>query len=164
MRIQFTSAAPWVNSGYGKPMRSLIPMLTEAGHDIGVAAFYGFRGTVAQMEIDGAPYKMYPPMAAPYFNDVIEHHVTDFNADLVITLQDVWILKNWGNRGLTWCPWMPVDSHPVTSSILKAITSCDTALVYTHWAEQELSDNGYENNRYLPLGVDTSIYKPMDKR
>jgi len=48
--------------------------------------------------------------------------------------------------------------------ILDALTSCHTALCYTHWAQRELDAKGYENNRYMPLGTDTNIYKPMDKR
>ena len=164
MRIMFTAAAPWVNSGYGKPMRSLVPMLTEAGHEVAIAAFYGFQGTVAEMEIGGVQVRVYPIMKASYFNDAIEHHARDFNADVVITLQDVWILQKWGTRGFTWCPWMPVDTHPVTDMILDSLTSCHTALCYTHWAQRELDAHGYENNRYMPLGTDTNIYKPMDKR
>lgn len=164
MRILFTGAAPWVNSGYGKPIRNLAPLLTNAGHDVALAAFYGFRGTVAEFEIGGSKLRVYPIMRATYFNDCIEHHVEDFKADVVITLQDVWILNEWGTRGFPWCPWMPVDSHPVTNAILDAITTCHTALCYTHWAQRELEANGYENNRYMPLGVDTDVYKPMDKR
>jgi len=76
----FTAAAPWVNSGYGKPMRSLVPMLTEAGHEVAIAAFYGFQGTVADMEISGIPVRVYPIMKAQYFNDGIEHHAKDFGA------------------------------------------------------------------------------------
>jgi len=164
MRIMFTSAAPWVNSGYGKPMRSLVPMLTEAGHEVAIAAFYGFQGTIADMEVSGVPVRVYPIMKASYFNDGIEYHVKNFKADVVITLQDVWILQNWGKRSFNWCPWMPIDTHPVTDMILDAMTSCHTALVYTHWAEDELNEHGYENNRYMPLGTDLNIYKPMDKR
>jgi len=164
MRILFTAAAPWVNSGYGKPMRSLVPMLTQAGHEIGLCAFFGFQGTVAEMEVGGVTLRVYPIMKASYFNDSIQHHVKDFNADIVITLQDVWILQNWGKRGFAWCPWMPVDSHPVTDMILDAMSSCHTALVYTRWAQTELNAHGFENNRYMPLGTDTKIYKPMDKR
>ena len=32
MRILFTGAAYWVNSGYGKPIRNIVPMLVDAGH------------------------------------------------------------------------------------------------------------------------------------
>ena len=164
MRIFFTGAAYWVNSGYGKPIRNIVPLLVRAGHKVALGAFYGFRGTVADMQIDDAPLRVYPLMKALYFNDAIEYHVKDWKADVVITLQDVWILKEWGSKGFKWCPWMPIDSHPVADVILKALTSCHTALCYTKWGQSELDAHGIENNRYMPLGVDTSVYRPMDKQ
>ena len=116
------------------------------------------------MQIQGRPIRVYPLLRAMYFNDAIEHHVKDFNADLVITLQDVWILKDWGSKGFPWCPWMPIDSHPVTQAILTSLTSCHTALCYTKWGQRELNEHGIENNAYMPLGVDMDIYKPLDQK
>lgn len=163
MRIMFTGAAPWVNSGYGKPIRNLVPLLTGLGHEVALCAFYGYRGSIAEMEIGGGKLRIYPMLEQPYFNDAIEHHVDNFKADIVITLQDVWILNNWGSKGFIWCPWMPIDTHPVTDMILHALINCHTALCYTKWAQEELNQNGYENNVYMPLGVDTEIYKPMNR-
>jgi len=159
----FTGAAPWVNSGYGKPLRYLIPRLHEAGHEQALCAFYGWGGTVTDTEISGVPLTIYPSARDGYFNDIIEHHMAAFEADVCISLQDVWILKNWGSKGFPWCPWLPVDTQPVSPAIVNAIEGCHTPLVWGDWAQRELSNAGWMNTRTIPFGVDLDIYKPRNR-
>lgn len=163
MRILFTGAAPWTNSGYGKPLRYLIPRLHAAGHDLGLAAFFGWSGATTDTDVGGAPLRIFPPARDNYFNDVIEHHAASFNADVVITLQDVWILDGWGKRDFVWCPWLPVDTHPVSPPILNAIEGCHTPLVWVDWAKQELQQHGWMQTRTIPFGVDLEVHQPRDQ-
>lgn len=164
MRIFVTGAAPWVNSGYGKPWRYLFPRLHAAGHDLAMAPFYGWRGNTSTIEIGGAPVKFYTLARDQFFNDVIEHHVADFKADVVITMQDVWTLNGWGEHKLRWCPNFPVDTQPVSKPILAAIEGCHTPLVNTQWAQRELFQHGWMNARYIPYSIDADIYKPGDRK
>jgi len=159
----FTGAAPWTNSGYGKPFRSVIPRLYKAGYEQALCAFYGWAGAVTETEVEGAPLRIYPSAKDGYFNDIIEHHASSFRADVVISLQDVWILNDWGNKGFPWCPWLPVDTHPVAPVIVKAIEGCHTPLVWVDWAKRELEGAGWMNTRKIPFGVELDIYKPGDK-
>ena len=163
MRIMFTGAAPWVNSGYGKPLRYLIPRLHEAGHEMALCAFFGLAGAMTDTDVGDAPLRIFPSARDGYFNDIIEYHVASFEADVVITLQDVWILKNWGSKGFPWCPWLPVDTHPVSPAILHAIEGCHTPLVWVDWAKRELERGGWMNTRTIPFGVDLDIYAPRDR-
>lgn len=164
MRLLFTGAAPWVNSGYGKPLRYLLPRLIDAGHDVALAAFFGWDGTLTDTDIDGRSLRIYPSGRNPYFNDIIEYHVRDWNADAVITLQDVWILEDWGKRDFVWCPWLPIDTHPVSPVILKAIEGCHTPITWGKWAREELVQHGWMQTRVIPFGIDLDIHKPADKR
>jgi glycosyltransferase involved in cell wall biosynthesis len=163
MRIMFTGAAPWTNSGYGKPLRYLLPRLHAAGHKLGLAAFFGWAGATTDTDIEGAPLRIFPPARDNYFNDVIDHHVKAFNADVVITLQDVWILQGWGKRDFVWCPWLPIDTHPVSAPILHAIEGCHTPLVWVDWAKHELQNHGWMQTRTIPFGVDLELHHPGDQ-
>lgn len=160
MKIFVTGAAPWVNSGYGKPWRYLFPRLHAAGHELAMAPFFGWRGNTSTIEIGGAPVKFYTLARDQFFNDVIEHHVAEFGADVVITMQDVWTLTGWGNYNFRWCPNFPIDTQPVSGAILEAIEGCQTPLVNTRWAQRELFQHGWMNARYVPYSIDTDIYKP----
>jgi len=162
-KLLTTGAAPWVKSGYGKPWTYLFPRLAKAGHELAMAPFFGWRGSVATVDIGGAPVKFYPLARDRFFNDIIEYHAADFGADVVITMQDVWTLNGWGQKGLTWCPNFPVDTEPVSDAILHAIEGCHTPLVNTRWAQRQLFEHGWMNAYYLPYGVDCSIFAPGDK-
>ncbi len=163
MRIMVTGASPWTKSGYGKPWMYLLPRLAEAGHELAMCPFYGWRGAVATVDIGGADVKFYPPAKNQFFNDIIDLHAADFEADVVITMQDVWTLGGWGQKDFTWCPNFPVDTQPVSKAILNAIEGCHTPLVNTRWAQRELFEAGWMNAHYLPYGVDCNIFTPGDK-
>lgn len=144
-------------------MRYLFPRLHEAGHEIALAAFYGYGGSTTNTNVGGAPVRIYPPARAGYFNDIIEYHAGSWRADAVISFQDVWILEHWGDRGFPWYPWMPVDTEPVSGAILDAIEGCQQPLAYCKWAQGELQEHGWPGAVHMPIGVDCELYKPMDK-
>lgn len=163
LKILWTGATPWTNSGYGKPGRYLFPRLHEAGHRNALAAFYGYQGATTMTQVAGTPLRIFGMARERFFNDIIEFHARSFEADVVISLQDVWILKDWGTpRGFVWCPRFPIDTHPVSSEILNAIEGCHTPLALTQWGQQELFEHGWPQARYIPHGVDLEIYRPRD--
>lgn len=164
MRLLFTGAAPWVNSGYGKPMRYLLPRLARAGHAVALAPFYGWQGATTVTTVGGEDVRLYPMAKDRYFNDVIEYHAKSFEADAVISLQDVWTLEHWGKRGFTWLPWLPVDCWPVSPPVLEGIRDCHMPLAYSQWGTAQLHDAGHLEARYMPFGIDTEIYRPADKQ
>lgn len=163
MRILFTGAAPWVNSGYGKPLRYLIPLLHEAGHQCAIAAYYGFMGGVADTGVGGAPARIYPPFKDLYFNDCIQMHAQDWQADVVISLQDVWLLDGWAHRGFNWLPWVPIDCDRVTPPAQQALAGCATPISMSKHGRDLLTRSGWPNARYVPFGVDLDTYRPGDK-
>ena len=83
MRLLWTGAAPWCQSGYGKPLRYLFPRLAAAGHEIALCAFYGWDGTTTETDVGGATVRIYPPARDGYFNDIIEYHAASWKAEAV---------------------------------------------------------------------------------
>lgn len=164
-RILWTGAAPWCNGSYGKPLRYVIPRFHAAGYDSAIACFYGFRGGVADMPLaDGTPVRLYPLVRDKYLNDIIQFHAKDFEADVVISFQDVWPLVGWGYpRDLVWMPWMPVDCAPVTPEIIKAIEGAYAPVSYSEWGRAQLEAAGYPTARHIPLGVDLDVCRPKDR-
>ncbi len=160
MKILWTGAAPWCNSGYGKPLRYLIPLLHAAGHESAIACYSGFTGTVANMQTGGAPVRLYPPFKTPYFNDSIELHAADWQAEVVISLQDVWLLDNWAARGIRWLPWLPIDCNRITEPVTKALQGCEMPLSMSQHGQRLLTEAGWSDARHIPMGVDLDIYRP----
>jgi len=111
------------------------------------------------------PVKLYPAVRETKLNDIIEYHARDFEADAVISFQDVWVLENWGyKRGFMWLPWMPVDTDPVTPRIAKALDGAYAPLCYSAWGTGKLLEAGWPTAKHVPLGVDLDIYRQMDQR
>ncbi len=164
MRLLFTGAAPWVNSGYGKPHRYLLPRLVRAGHECALACFYGYQGATTKTQIGGESVRLYPPGRQHYFNDIIEYHAHSFEADAVISLQDSWILEDWGEpRGFRWLPWMPLDCEPLTTVVIEALEGCHIPLSYSRWGQGLLADGGWPDARYVPFGVDLEMHRIRDQ-
>jgi glycosyltransferase involved in cell wall biosynthesis len=163
MKLLFTGAATWVNSGYGKPLRYLLPRLVRAGHECAIATYFGYNGAVTETNVDGEKVTLYPLARLSYFNDIIEYHAASFKADLVISHQDIWTLEAWGEKNFRWCPWFPVDTEPATRAVLEALEGASTPLSYSQRGADLLHEAGWGTARWMPLGVDLNIYRPMDR-
>lgn len=119
LRLLFHANAPWVKTGYGVQSNSLLPRLAKLpafaeGGEIALLAYYGIQGGVSEQEIgldvpvDRIKVECYPARSDPWGNDVIADHTVAFNADLVITLFDLWPLAaEFGWTGARWC--LPYD-------------------------------------------------------
>lgn len=164
MRLMFTGAAPWSNSGYGKPGRYLFPRLSRLGHEIALCPYFGYQGAISTTSVDGEPVRLYPPAISTHFDDIIEYHAASWQADAVITFQDVWTLDAWGKKDIpNWCPITMIDTHPVSQAVLDALEGARTPLAETRWGLEELSRAGWTSALYIPHGVDTALYAPGDQ-
>jgi len=137
----------------------VVPRLRDAGHDIAVSAFWGLQGGI--IEYDGV--RQYPAGFAPYGNDVIPLHARDFRADIVIALIDIWV---YGPELFKQCrvvPWSPVDHHPVPGPVLERFQRSFRVFAYSKFAVRALEEVGFTNVDYVPLGVETNEFKPMNK-
>lgn len=163
MRLFFVGPAFWCTSAYAKMVRNMLPRLSRLGHDMALGCFYGHRGATNETQVDGEPVRLYPPARHGYFNDIIEKHAADFKADVVVSICDVWVLKDWGRRDFLWAPWMPLDTEPIPTQVLEAIGGCFRPLCYSQWGVEQLRTAGWPTARYVPIGVDRKVYKPRDQ-
>ena len=163
MRLLWSAASPWCNSGYGKPLRNLIPLLHEAGHQSAIAPYSGYGGAASGVMVGGAPVKLYPPFKDAYFNDCIEMHAQDWQANVVISLQDVWVLQDWAERDFTWLPWLPIDTNRITEPVAKALDGCAMPLSMSKHGQGLLVEAGWLGAKHIPFGVDLEMYRPRSK-
>ena len=163
MRIMFQANAPWCSSGYGVQGKHLVPRLQALGHELAYFAFYGLQG--GMLNINGVP--IYPMGTTPWGQDIVSAHMRHFKADLLISLLDVWVLEGYGEQarkgGYLWCPWTPVDQEPVPSAVLNRLAGAHTVLPYARHAEREFQKAGVTNLHYIPHGVATTVFRPLDR-
>ena len=160
LRMLYSSNAFWSSSGYGVQGRSLLPRLAElpqfGGRDaIANFAWYGLQG--GEHTVDG--FRCYPAGIDPYGNDIIGAHTKNFGANIVVSLIDVWVMKNTANSiaPALWLPWLPIDHDPVPEKVLESLQGAYMPLTYSRWGHDMLKNAGVDNH-YIPHGIETTVF------
>jgi glycosyltransferase involved in cell wall biosynthesis len=161
LRLMFSSNAFWSNSGYGVQGKSLLPRLAQLPEfggvqNIAMFAWYGLQGGCHN--VNG--FQIYPAGVDAYGNDIIESHVKDFGANLVVTLIDTWVLKDTAQKvaPALWCPWLPIDHDPVPDMVLNSLAGAYMPLTYSKWGHEMLTNAGVTNT-YIPHGIEPEVFK-----
>ena len=156
----------WCPQGYGIQGKYLVPRLIREGHEVAVFAFYGIEGGIVEMPVDDLqggtiPVRHYPRGFDPYGNDVILQHAKDWKADIVVTLMDTWVLNPEIYSKLPWLAWMPVDHDPLPEQVRLRIPAMMRAIPYSRFGQDIIGMAGLKSS-YIPHGVETSVFKPLD--
>lgn len=161
LRMLYSSNAPWSNSGYGVQSRSLLPRLAQLPEfggieNIAMFAWYGLQGGIHNV----GGLRCYPAGMDPYGNDIIEAHTKNFNANIVVSLIDVWVMKDTANKvkPALWLPWCPIDHDPVPEAVISSLQGAHLTLSYSKWGRDMLNKIGVPNV-YIPHGVETNIFR-----
>ncbi len=158
MKIYFFSNAPWSLSGYGTQTNVFVPRLKELGHEISIGGFYGLQGSPRIWN----EMLVLPSGKEKYSNDVLVADAEFVEADIVITLMDVWVLQPNITRQVQWYPWVPIDCQPAPPHVVKALQTAVRPIAWCKFGVDELKKQGFDPY-YVPLGVDTQQFKPMDR-
>lgn len=143
-----------------------MPRLAElpeiGGRDnVAMFAWYGLVGGVHNVE----GFRVYPAGGDPYGNDVIGLHTADFGANVVISLIDVWVMRETAKKiaPALWLAWLPIDHDPVPQVVLECLQGCHLPLTYSKWGHAMLKAAGMDNY-YIPHGIEPSVYKVLADR
>jgi len=173
LRILWKSNAPHVGSGYGVQANSLLPRLAQHPNveEIGIFGYYGIAGGICVLpvgeNIPGVQSRMmahYPVSGSDgWGNDVVWEHARHFDADVIITLMDVWVLKqDYGHGGFLWVPYAPIDHETIPPQVLDRLRQTYHPVAYSKHAAGLFAEAGLDYH-YIPHGVETSIFKPYDR-
>lgn len=160
MRILIASNGPNVPTGYGVPVKNLIPYFKAMGHTVAVQAFYGIQGG----SVNYGDVMIYPGQVEQYGIDVIGEHAKHFNADVVLTLIDNWALPVDYNKRFdaVWLSWFPIDGYPAPEACVLQANLCDYPAVFSKFGVDELKKAGVDAY-YMPYGIDCNAFKPGNK-
>ena len=172
LKIMFNTNAMHSTSGYGTQAHDLIPRIANEGYNVACLSFFGVEGGrmrwKCQEECCNGKWPevlLYPKIADAWGGDAIVPHSRDFGADVVFTLQDIWVLDpkmlSQINR---WIPIVPIDHEPAPRAIVDRLKAAYRIVTYAQFGKDELRRNGLHST-YIQHTVDTNILKPTnDKR
>lgn len=160
--ILWYSNAPWSATGYGQQTAQAINRLKAKGHEVAVAANYGFEG--GQTNWQGFP--IYPKGVTAYSDDVTVAHYMQWASEnktlnpLLITLFDVWVFKSPSFDAVPQiASWVPIDHTPAPPAVLQWCRKPNvTTLAMSKFGLEMLHRAGIDA-LYVPHGIE-SVYKP----
>ena len=161
LRCLISANGPHCSTGYGVQAKGLAYGLKAMGHEVAIHAWYGLQGGV----INAGGILMYPRLRHSFGGDtaVVANH---FQADIVISIQDVWILPDDFADTLPcpWAAWVTIDGYPLPKPIGERMKSCRYPVAYSKFGLQMMEEYGIENAQYIPLGLSNDYYPELEKR
>jgi glycosyltransferase involved in cell wall biosynthesis len=160
MKIAWYSNAPWAGTGYGQQTDIFTELLTAAGHDVAILANYGLNG--APRGWKGMP--VYPGGYDMWANDVLSlhsrHHFNESNG-LILTLCDVWVIKNPALKQMPMASWVPIDHTPIPPKVAQFFAEYNShPIAMSKFGLAELQNLGFDAS-YVPHGIDTDVFRPV---
>jgi glycosyltransferase involved in cell wall biosynthesis len=155
LKVLWHSTAPWSGTGYGQQTRLFTPRIRDLGHDVAISAYWGLDGAAISWE----GMKVFPGdeqwgnRSLPLYADVHQ-------AEVVITLMDVWVLTSKKLSDLPLACWVPVDHQPTPPRVLQFFEKTGARpIAMSRFGERMLTDAGLDP-LYVPHGVDTTVMRP----
>jgi len=153
------SNAPWTPSGYGQQASLFLPRLADMGHTMAITCYYGLEGGVINM----GKFLAFPKRLHPYGNDISMLHTASFQADIMLSLMDTWVMNPEDYpKGMRWVPWYPVDHDPMPAIVRNKIALAYKRITFSQHGVKMTHQAGLDCS-YVPHGIDTNVFKPLDR-
>lgn len=163
LKILWNSNSLWSPSGYGQQTAEIVPLIANEGYNIATSNFYGQSG--GKFVLAGLENVIqYPVINHTYGSDAMLLHGRDFQADIHITLQDIWALNPQDLLSIPrFIPWLPVDQDPIPTQTLDILRFAYRVIAMSKFGQEQLAKHGIAST-CIPHSVNTQIFKPMDKQ
>jgi len=162
LKILWYSVAPFIKSGYGKVTNYMCNGLLDRGYPVIVTCYFGIQkgGIIKQGDLFILPVakRKGDPLGQ---RSVVEHH-QKFGTDLVIVHSDFWAFQYLGRKIEETVVYSPVDHEDYPESKQEIFRSFSWVAVPSRHGRKELKKYRIDSF-FVPHGVDTKIYKPMNK-
>jgi len=175
LKIIWHANSVTTNSGYATFSRDLLYRLLEDGWDISMVGFFGQEGyfsyehggDLVKDKFKNIKLKVYPKMNDPYGSDALVEHAVDFGAHVAFTMVDLHVmngqkLRELENRNIKFIPYLPIDQDPPHLAVLGNLNLAYKIITFSRFGQKVLQNHGYTSTLILE-GIDTDIFKPMDK-
>ena len=162
MRIVWASNAPFAPTGYGVQTAQVVERLRADGHELAVACNFGLQGS--ETEWNGV--KLYPTGVSPYSDDILHAHSQHWASgsqkpSLVVTLFDVWALKN---PSISMIPriaaWAPIDHKPAPPEVTEWLRRPNVMPIAMSRFGEEMMTLDKIECVYAPHAFDGKVFKP----
>ena len=162
LRILWFSVAPFINSGYGIVTKNMMARLLNKGMQGFIAAYYGIQplGSINWKGMYVLPVSKMP--SDPLGFNVAAEHYKRFRCDLGIFHSDFWVSAMFAKLIPNSLCFSPIDHESYPDKWLEVLRMYKWVAVPSLHAQAELKKSDIKST-FIPHGVDTKIYYPLDK-
>ena len=161
MKFLVHGNAPFAKTGYGVQIDLLTRALKADGHEPAVSCTYGLDGGT----LDWHGIRLYGRGYETYSNDRMHQHAGHWfgnDPGWVITCMDVWGIRN-PMTGFNMAAWVPIDHYTLTGpqpNVKEFFKNTGAVPIAMSRFGEEMLRRAGEDPLYVPLSVDTDVYKP----
>ena len=167
LKILLHSNSPTSKTGYGVQTALLAARLADDGHDVAISATFGHaasNGMGTWVTPSGKTIMVYPSWQLVSGEDVLYAHAkSHFGVEegWIICLIDIWSMRGDDVAGFNMVGWAPVDHDPVPPIVTDFFKRAPSVLplAMSRHGQASYIAAGIDAD-YIPLAVDTSVYKP----
>ena len=167
--VTWFSNSPTAPTGYGVQSQQVLSRMVRDGLDVAIQSNYGREGVNGTWDSGYGLVTEYARGADAYSQDVTginhQHHKAMVEkekgkqADLLVTLYDVWILKKDKYKDIPMASWTPIDHNPIPPLVLEWCKNPNvTPIAMSKWGQRQIEALGVES-LYIPHAVD-DVFKP----
>jgi len=162
-RILWHSVASHIRSGYGIVTRYITSGLVKHGFNVYVSAYYGIEpgGVIV---INGVPH--FPSKNGRFGENSCIYYYNSIKANIACLMSDPWAFDWFPTKLPTTMTYGPLDHINYPEEIQTLIRAYDYRVSPTYFQKNEWEsyDPPVKYDKVIYHGVDTSVYKPMNKR
>ena len=159
LTILWHSVSPHIRSGYGKTTYNICKRLVNAGYRIVISAYYGLEpGGVLNL----GGMLVVPAKQGPFGQLSAANYARQFKTDIQVLNTDWWAFTIFPSRMHYPVLHSPMDHINYPNWIIELTKQYRKVLAYCKFQQKELKRRGIDSY-YMPHGVDTKIYKPLNK-
>ena len=147
------------SSAYSKVTYETCTRLAKVGHKVAHIPM-GFANKMGKTIYQDVV--VYNSGRTPFGEDVAVPDYADFNADMLITIKEPWNFNYIPKMAINYVPMAIIDHSPVSDSITCKLETAFKVISVSRHAQFELMQHKIEST-YIPHGVNTSFFKPLDK-
>lgn len=149
------------HSAYSKVGYELCTRTVKLGHQVAHTPI-GRANNMGRQQTDEGVF-IFESGSDPLAEDVAVDNYVDFGADMMIACKEPWVWRRLHRFGINWVPYAIIDHSPVSPMITRRLDIAFRTLAPSRFAQRELRRNNIEST-YVPHGVDTQKFKPLDKK
>jgi len=104
------------------------------------------------------------PSGQDYFaEDVAVSNYIDFKADMLITIKDPWVFNEIFKWAINFVPMAVIDHQPISQAITGRLATAFKVIAISRMGQMELQREKI-SSVYIPHGVRTDIYRPLENK